>query len=107
MGFWGVQHESTPDNAPLARPQIRHRIRREMTLAAENSDFPGFHPEPAYMWLRKNGAEQHLYKANAMPIYITVLDDSAGKSLFAFGPALVGGLRPADFSYEYFGEFMP
>ena len=45
--------------------------------------------------------------ANAMPIYITVLDDSAGKSLFTCGPALVDGLRPADFTYEYFGEFMP
>jgi hypothetical protein len=39
-----------------------------------------------------------------MPIYITVLDDSAGEPLFAYGPALLDGLRPADFSYEYFGE---
>ena len=94
-------------NSPWLDPKYDNAFRREMALAAENSDFPGFQPEPAYVWLRKNGAEQHLYKANAMPIYITVLDDSAGKSLFAFGPALVGGLRPADFSYEYFGEFMP
>ena len=42
--------------------------------------------------------------ANAMPIYITVLDDLLGKSLFAYGPALLDGLRPADFEYEYFGE---
>ena len=45
--------------------------------------------------------------AKTMPVYVTVLDDSAGKSLFAYGPALVDGLRPADFTYEYFGEFMP
>jgi hypothetical protein len=42
----------------------------------------------------------------AMPIYITVLDDLTGKSLVAYGPALVDGLRPADFSYEYLGEVM-
>jgi len=204
-------------NSPWLDPRYDNAFRREMALAAENSDFPGFQPEPAYVWLHKNGAEQHLLKAlatlaplfavrsyhgevsswvspppsgggnrtclvvgkdakqkvrivggnyfhslnmsphpdmqgtdffrdydagntdskhtlvrqatanwsgklpvaarrnlnlccelaNAMPIYITVLDDSAGKSLFAYGPALVDGLRPADFSYEYFGEFMP
>jgi len=203
-------------NSPWLDPKYGNVFRREMTLAAENSDFPGFELEPAYAWLHKNGAEQHLYKAlatfaplfavrsyrgevsswaspppsggdnriclvvgkdeqrkvrivggnyfhslnmspkphtlgadffrdydagnekskhelirqatanwyeklpfadrrnldlcselaNAMPIYITVLDDSTGKSLVAYGPALVDGLRPADFSYEYFGEVM-
>ena len=202
--------------SPWLDPRHGNVFRREMTLASEDADFPGFQPDPTYVWLHKNGAEQHLYKAlarlaplfavcsyrgevsswvspppsgggnriclvvgkdakrnirivggnyfhnldsprrphtrgpeffraydagderakqglvrqatanwyavlpfadglgldlccewaNAMPIYITVLDDSTGKSLVAYGPALVDGLRPADFSYEYFGEVM-
>ena len=203
-------------NSPWLDARYDNLFRREMTLAIENSDFPGFEPEPAYTWLHSNGAAQHLYKAfavfaplfavrsyhgevsswvspppsggdnriclvvgkdeqrkvrivggnyfhslnmslkpymrgpdffraydggdtrskhelvrqvtangygklpsaetrnldlccelaNAMPILITVLDDSAGESLFAYGPALLDGLRPADFSYEYLGEVM-
>jgi hypothetical protein len=203
--------------SPWLDPRYDNIFRREMTLAAENSEYPGFQPEPTYVWLHKNGAEQHLYKAlaklaplfpvnsyrgevsswvspppsgggnriclvvgndatgrtrvvggnyfhrfdlppapylhgpgffraydkgdarsnqelarqttsnwygrlsfaethnldlccelaNAMPICITVLDDALGQSLFAYAPALVDGLRPADFSYEHFGEFMP
>ena len=42
--------------------------------------------------------------ANAMPIYISVLDDETGQCLFGLGPALLDGLRPADFSYEFMGE---
>lgn len=203
-------------NSPWLEARYDNLFRRAMTLAAENSDFPGFEPEPAFAWLHKNGAEQHLYKAfatfaplfavrsyrgevsswaspppsggdnriclvvgkdeqrkirivggnyfhslnmppkphkggadffsaydignekskhelvrqitanwygklpwgerrnldlccelaNAMPIYITVLEDSAGEPLFAYGPALVDGLRPADFSFECLGEVM-
>lgn len=79
--------------SPWFDPRYGNIFRREMTLAAENSEYPGFQPEPTYVWLQKNAAADHLYKA--------------GKSLFAYGPALVDGHRPADFSYEYFGEFMP
>lgn len=39
---------------------------------------------------------------HAMPIYITVLTGNA--SLFAVGPASVEGDRPADYSFESFGE---
>jgi hypothetical protein len=39
---------------------------------------------------------------HAMPVYITVLDVNG--SLFAVGPAAVVGDRPADFSFECFGE---
>lgn len=206
--------KATANPSPWLDPRYDNVFRREMTLATENSDFPGFEPELAYVWLHKNGVERHLYKAvakcaplfpvrsyrgevsswvspppsgggnriclvvgkdktgvtrivggnyfhsldmperpyvdgpaffgaydmgnarsnhelirqatanwygglsfpasrnldvccelaNAMPIYITVLDDLLGKSLFAYGPALLDGLRPADFEYEYFGE---
>ena len=52
-------------NSPWLDPRYDNAFRREMALAAENSDFPGFQPEPAYVWLHKNGAEQHLFKALA------------------------------------------
>jgi hypothetical protein len=203
--------------SPWLDPRYDNIFRREMILAAENSEYPGFQPEPTYVWLHKNGAEQHLYKAlakfaplfpvnsyrgkvsswvspppsgggnriclvvgndatgrtrvvggnyfhrvdlppaaylhgpeffraydkgdarsnqelvrqitsnwygrlsvaethnldlccelaNTMPICITVLDDALGQSLYAYGPALLDGLRPADFSYEFFGEVAP
>ena len=209
--------KATDNTSPWLDARYDNLFRREMTLAAEHSEFPGFEPEPAYVWLQNNGAEAHLYKAfaklaplfpvnsyrgqvsawvspppsgggnriclvvgkdttgktrivggnyfhslnmhlescihgtdfftaydagntlskyelvrkatanwcvklpfadtnnlelccelaNAMPIYITVLDDESGKSLFAYGPALVDGLRPADFAHEYFGEIKP
>jgi hypothetical protein len=39
---------------------------------------------------------------HTMAIYITVLTDSG--SLFHAGKAVIEGVRPADFSYEYLGE---
>jgi hypothetical protein len=39
---------------------------------------------------------------HTMHIYLTVLDGDA--ALFAVAPAIVDGVRPADFSYEFFGE---
>jgi hypothetical protein len=39
---------------------------------------------------------------HAMPVYITVLDGN--ESQFSVGPAAVEGDRPADFSFESFGE---
>ena len=203
-------------NSPWLDAGCDNVFRREMILAVEKSDFPGFKPDPAFVWLHSNGAAQHVYKAfavfaplfavrsyhgevsswvspppsgggnriclvvgkdeqrklrivggnyfhslnmppkphtggadffsaydignekskhelvrqitanwygklspaetrnldrccklaNAMPIHITVLDDSVGESLFAYGPALLDGRRPADFSYEFFGEVM-
>jgi hypothetical protein len=40
-----------------------------------------------------------------MPIYIVILD---GESLlFGCGPAVVEGLRQADFTYEFSGEIKP
>jgi hypothetical protein len=42
---------------------------------------------------------------NTMPIYIVILD---GESLlFGCGPAVVEGLRQADFTYEFSGEIKP
>jgi hypothetical protein len=37
-----------------------------------------------------------------MAIYITVLTDPG--SMFHAGKAVVEGVKPADFSYEFFGE---
>ena len=37
-----------------------------------------------------------------MAIYITVLTDSG--SIFHAGKAVIEGVKPADFSYEFFGE---
>ena len=52
-------------NSPWLDPKYDNAFRRDMNLADESSDLPGFEPKPAYVWLHKNGAEQHLYKALA------------------------------------------
>lgn len=41
---------------------------------------------------------------HTMAIYITILNDSG--SMFHAGKAVIEGVKPADFSYEFFGEFV-
>lgn len=56
-------------------------------------------PEDASLLLSIRCECEHVH---TMAIYITVLTDTG--SLFHAGKALIEGVKPADFSYEFFGE---
>jgi len=41
---------------------------------------------------------------HTMPIYIVVLENNLGQSLFQACPAVIEGVRPSNMSFEFFGE---
>lgn len=50
-------------NSPWLDPKYDNAFRRELAHAVKDSDLGGCKPLQAFVWLFKNDAAEHLYKA--------------------------------------------
>lgn len=92
------QSGSTASGAAFFAQYDQADLRGQRQLVKDTVE-ASIQPEDASLLLDIRRACEHFH---TMAIYITVLTDTG--SMFHAGKAVIEGVKPADFSYEFFGE---